>query len=326
MASLQNEQIDQSYAGLIKTADNTSAKPFPPAALQYGDGTDTPIKIGDGTAAGLGDMVQIASGTRLVDINSQGISLAGLNTITGLASAVNIYDGTFNFGLGFPGAPVTNVDFTNATVTGLPSGGAAGLENGSGADSLQSAAALTTNPADAAGAGSIAIGDGASATRQESVALGQGALANGSGSEGSIAIGHGSVASANRGISIGINGTTNSSEGIVIGDDVDISSSDRSIAIGGAINISGGNDKVAIGTSASVTGQRGLSFGQNASATGNESIAIGYNVTGSRAQTLSIRQVEAVDIGKGIVVTSPDGNTTLGIGIDNSGNIVTYTP
>ena len=270
MASLQNEQIDQSYQGLIKTSDN--------AALS---GTAKAIQDGAG----------------------------GATNIEMSNTATNFVSGT--------------VDFTGSTVSGLP-GGAAGLENGTGADSLQSAAALTTTAADAAGSGSIALGDGASATRQESVAIGQGAEANGSGSEGSIAIGHGSVASANRGIAIGINGTTNSSEGIVIGDDVDISGSDRSVAIGGAITISGGNDKVAIGTSASVTGQRGLAFGQNASATANEAIAIGYNVTAANAETLSVKaletQADSTPTAGGIIM-SDAGGTDRRINIDASGNL-----
>jgi len=123
MASLQNEQIDQSYQGLIKTADNTSTPPFPPAKLQYGDGTDTPIAIGDGTSIGIGDIVTIQSGTRVIDLNSQNLGLNGLTSIDAAAGTANIVNGTFNFGLGFPGAPATNVDFTNATVTGLPASG-----------------------------------------------------------------------------------------------------------------------------------------------------------------------------------------------------------
>ena len=215
------------------------------------------------------------------------------------------------------------VDFTGSTVTGLPSG-AAGLENGSGADSLQSAAALTTNAANAAGSGSIALGDGASATRQESVAIGQGALANGGGSEGSIAIGHGSVASSNRGIAIGINGTTNSSEGIVIGDDVDISGSDRSVAIGGAITISGGSDKVAIGTSAAVGGTRGIAFGQNATADGANAIAMGYNSSVAGQDSVGIglgataQGSNAIAIGKG-AETGASSNEVIVIGNSQGG-------
>ena len=311
MASLQNEQIDQSYQGLIKTADNTSTIPFPAQNLQFGDGTAFPIEIADLSAFGAGTSIALKSGTNQVAVDGTGfvIDAAG-GTMTANAGTVVFKNGTYNFG---DAGPATNVDFTNATVTGLPSG-SAGLENGTGADSLQSAAALTTTAADAAGSGSIALGDGASATRQESVAIGQGALANGTGSEGSIAIGHGSVASANRGIAIGINGTTNSSEGIVIGDDVDISGSDRSVGIGNSINLSGGNDKVAIGTSASVTGQRGLAFGQNASATATEAIAMGYNVTAATANTLSVNALE----------TQADGGVSIKGDGTNAGKLKLY--
>ena len=187
------------------------------------------------------------------------------------------------------------VDFTGSTVSGLP-GGAAGLENGTGTDSLQSAAALTTNPADASGNGSIAIGDGASATRQESVAIGQGAEANGSGSEGSIAIGHGAIASANRGIAIGINGTTNSAEGIAIGDNVDIGGgADRVIALGNSINVSSttADDSVVIGTQGASDGSRGIAIGRDAKVVGNGGIAIG-----DTAGYLTGVQLDAISIGK----------------------------
>lgn len=129
MASLQNEQIDQSYQGLIKTADNTATKPFPPVALQYGDGTDTPFVIGEGPAgSGLGDMVTIKSGNANVDINETGVGINKLSSVSAQGTALLI-DGTYQFGVG--GGPATNVDFTNATVTGLPSsGGGADLAEG----------------------------------------------------------------------------------------------------------------------------------------------------------------------------------------------------
>lgn len=122
MASLQNAQIDQSYQGLIKTANNQAGAPFPPAALQYGDGTDLPITIGDGSGIGLGDMVTIASGFKNININATDLSLTGLTAINAGGATAQIFDGTYNFGNAFT---TTNVDFSNATVTGLPSGGAA---------------------------------------------------------------------------------------------------------------------------------------------------------------------------------------------------------
>lgn len=208
----------------------------------------------------------------------------GIQDGTGGATNIEMSNTATNFVSG-------TVDFTGSTVSGLPAA-AAGLENGTGTDSLQSAATLTTTAANASGNDSIALGNGASASRQESVAIGQNAEANGTGSDGSIAIGNGAVASNNRSVVIGVNNSSSSSEGIAIGDDVDIAGSDRSIGIGGSITLSGGSDKVAIGTSASVTGNRGLAFGQNASATANEAIALGYNVTAATANTVSVKALE----------------------------------
>ncbi len=115
MASLQNEQIDQSYQGLIKTANNTSAAPFPPVALQYGDGTDTPIEIGDGTGIGLGPIVALKSGNNFINVDSASIGINGLGTVDALAGTVGLINGTFEFGGNFPGAPATNIDMTAAT-------------------------------------------------------------------------------------------------------------------------------------------------------------------------------------------------------------------
>jgi len=291
------------------TADTVSVK-----ALETQ--TDGGVQIkGDGTNAGkLKLYCEDASGAHNV-------------TLEGPAHA-----GGATYSLKFPNVQSAGTQILEADSSGnlawinTPSGGggAAGLVNGTGTDTLQSAAALTTTAADASGNYSIALGEGASATRQESVAIGQNAAANGGGSEGSIAIGAGAVASANRGIAIGINGTTNSSEGIVIGDDVDISASDRSVGIGNAINLSGGSDKVAIGTSASVTGTRGLAFGQNASATASEAIAIGYNVTAANASTLSVKaletQTDSTPTAGGIIM-SDAGGTDRRLNIDADGNL-----
>lgn len=120
MASLQNAQIDQSYQGLIKTANNQAGAPFPPAALQYGDGTNLPITLGDGSGIGLGDMVTIQSGTKNININATDLSLSGLTAINAGGATAQIFDGTYQFGNAFT---TTNVDFSNSTVTGLPSSG-----------------------------------------------------------------------------------------------------------------------------------------------------------------------------------------------------------
>ncbi len=249
----------------------------------------------------------------LIKTTDNGAITATAKAVTdGLGNATNITisNTSTNFVSG-------TVDFTGSTVQGLP-GGSAGLENGTGTDSLQSAASLTTNPANASGNYSIALGEGASATRQESVAIGQNAAANGTGSDGSIAIGNGAVASSNRSVVIGVNNSSSSSEGIAIGDDVDIANSDRSIGIGGAINISGGNDKVGIGTSATVGGTRAIAIGQNATADGSNSVVMGYNASDNGAQDVVIIGNGANTANNGddySVVIGKDAQSTVGNGI-----------
>jgi len=85
---------------------------------------------------------------------------------------------------------VGTLDLTGATVTGLPD---AGLINGTGTDSLVSAAALTTVTPVAGGNVAIALGNGASANGGESIAIGDQAYA---GFTGTAAIGQYAEASA----------------------------------------------------------------------------------------------------------------------------------
>ena len=63
------------------------------------------------------------------------------------------------------------VDFTDATVSGLPVA-EAGLVNGTGTDSLKQADSLVTNAATASGPQSIAIGNGAVSNSNQSIAIG----------------------------------------------------------------------------------------------------------------------------------------------------------
>ena len=216
-----------------------------------------------------------------------------------------------------------NLDLSGATVTGLPSG-SAGLENGTGTDSLQSASSLTTVAANAAGNDSIALGDSASATRADGIAIGNGAAANGGGGDGSIAIGKGSIASANKSIAIGINGTTSSSEGIVIGDDVDSTASDRAIAIGNAINISNAADSITLGTQADTSGDSGITIGRDASATASQAVALGRDVTAAKANTVSVKALETQTDSTpsaGGIIMSDAGGTNRRLNIDATGNL-----
>ena len=257
----------------------------------------------------------------------------------GLGNATNIEIG--NAVTKFPSG---TVDFTGSTVQGLPSG-SAGLENGTGADSLQSAAALTTNAADASAANSMAIGDGVTAAGTDTTAIGKTIttvtntlnsvmlgtdLSTGStGSDGTVVIGHGNVTADGRTVAIGYDVDIPSGQGQAMGNDINITGADRSTAIGSGINIDTvGSDKIAIGTTMSLTadraigvgrdvtvsGDRAISIGDNTSATASGAVALGKNVTAATVDTVSVKALE----------TQADGGVNIKGDGTNAGKLKLY--
>jgi hypothetical protein len=188
-------------------------------------------------------------------------------------------------------------------------GGAAGLVNGAGTDSLKNADSLVTTPASAAGACSIALGNGASNTGDHSYSIGTSACA----ANGSIAIGRISTVTGSNVVAIGCNARSSFGFGAV------------SIGQNSVADNLGFTSSVAVGRNTTADAD-GIAIGCGSRAQCAGSAAIGKGVTSSRVDTVTGKQLEACVAGKGIVVTSPDGLTTLGIGIDNTGAIVTYTP
>lgn len=94
MASLTGNPIQNSYGGLIKTENNNAFSGVTTQRLTDGEGNILPVTIGT-------DLIQITSDSiTLVNVANQGMGITGTETI-------------FN----------GNVDFTLATVTGLPSSG-----------------------------------------------------------------------------------------------------------------------------------------------------------------------------------------------------------
>ncbi len=173
------------------------------------------------------------------------------------------------------------VDFSSATVSGLP-GGAAGLINGTGSNSLVSAPSLTTIAATAGFSDSFAIGNNAKSNAAGSMAFGSGAQNTGSQTWASIALGQ---------------NCTNGNNG--------------AIAMGGGAKTTGTGAQ-AIGDTTRAYGPGNLSFGQNCQSTGGDG-----NVLIGRFISLSSGQGNTV-IG-GSNVTMPAGqNDNVLIGRTNS--------
>jgi hypothetical protein len=302
MASLTGQQIDQTYQGLIKTSANAAVS-FPPASLEDGAGNTIGIKLGDGTGIGAGLITQIegnpgAPGTPSISVDGNAVTIVKLGSLSadggntaiigggGGTGTFDLFDGTFTFGNAFT---TTNVDFTNATVTGLP-GGAAGLENGTGTDSLQSAAALTTTPATATGARSIALGEDADAQVDNSIALGNSTRAYGNaasiaigddadGHNGGVGIGDGAKAYyGSVAIGKGTNSQFTTFGSILIGDGTAMSTGGNgaNILIGRGVTQSGNAEyATVIGDSLNATTNRIVSIGVGSQARGLSDVVIG---------------------------------------------------
>jgi len=280
MATLTNQKIKDTYAGLIKTSDN-AAITATPKALEDGVGNTVPLEVG----------------TNRINFTNE-------------------------------------VDFSNATISGLASGG---LVAGTPADSMKSADTLTTNPAVVTSTKSIALGEDAQdlSTGNSNIAIGPGSRTvdnpgggagvgsvavglNASGENGGISIGKDSKAGGTSGvnsncIAIGLEAEAVNGGAIGIGKDT-FSRGQNSIALGTNAQVNGfytgavaigfdslidsGLQTVAIGQKANASATGAIAIGggtnntNNAKATAVNAIALGANVTANIVDTLSTKALE----------------------------------
>lgn len=208
--------------------------------------------------------------------------------------------------------------------TAIGGGGAAGLENGTGTDSLQSASTLTTVAANAAAADTIALGDGASATSSNNIAIGNTANAGGDDSfaRGNIAIGFNTDATNEKGVAIGNETQATGDRTVAIGDGANASGG-RGVVVGasssatafssavfgafstataeGATVVGGygssatAQDAIAVGKEADATAVGAIAIGKLAQATGIGSVAIGDGVNASTADTVTVNKLQMLD-------------------------------
>tara|TARA_R110000803_G_scaffold7059_1_gene22825 strand:+ start:1129 stop:2061 length:933 start_codon:yes stop_codon:yes gene_type:complete len=305
--TLTNEQIDLTYAGLIKMNDNVGVtavlKP-----LSDGIGTNLPFEVS-----------------------------------------------------------TTGVNFTG-TVTGISAGG---LVAGTGTDSMKSADALTSTPADAAGNKAIAIGSGATA-QSDSISIGQGcttqngpaiAIGRNSLANGSVTTAMGNSAQVNGDQSIGLSGevlSINASRSFGAGRQVTINGS-NSLAIGNYATVNGiasfsfascqinVNDQKATNAMMMVPGSYGcttnalaqdsivlgsatsqlerasnpgsISIGLNTQSTADNAVALGSNVVAAKASTVSVTELETQLAGGGITMKSPNG-TEYKLTVSDAGALI----
>jgi len=290
MAQLTGNPINTSYTGLIKTLDN-AAITATPKALTDGSGNVINIEIGTGAT-------KFPSGT--VDFTGSTVSglPAGSDTTYTLSS---VQDGANSdiklVDQNGSESKVTLVAGTNITLTNsgndvtvAASGGAAGLASGTGTNSMQSEVGASNG--NAAGAGSIAIGQGAlcNSSGSNSISIGVDNSSNGGFSNslgvyteagGNYASAFGSLcnASATNALAVGKQATCSGEKGVSIGTEP-------------SVTVAGG---VAIGEQANVTGLNGVSIGGGTSVTASGASAIGQGVTAGTADTVTMKLLQILN-------------------------------
>jgi hypothetical protein len=328
MSTLTNEEIKNTYPGLIKTVDNLPL-----------DATQRVLTDGIG------------------------------NTLPMSASTVGInYNGV--------------IDFSAATVTGLPTPDNAGLVTGDiVGNSMKSNNELSTNPSYASRPGSIALGSDARSQAYYSIAIGNSARTTDSGSAGqsgvaigngangrgekSVAIGYQTYASAggissvsigesayssqHRSVSIGRQCRSQSQNTISIGNYADINGTApgsifmaTSMTGPGGVKSAGvlmitpgsyggktvvGSDRViglgvcSAGNETKCTGSDSIAIGTDAIATVTGAVALGKEVVASIVDTTTVNELEIQKIGGGIIMHSPDG-TAYKLTVSNAGLLI----
>ena len=249
----------------------------------------------------------------LIKTTDNGAITATAKAVTdGLGNATNIEisNTATNFVSG-------TVDFTGATVNGLP-GGAAGLESGTGTDSMQSAAALTTTAANASNSGTIALGNNARAAGALGIAIGNNAHAQ---NNEAMAIGPDAFASGNAGtLAVGRQSNSTAIDSAAVGRYANATGS-YSAAFGRSADAQG-EQAVAVGFDATATGDQSVAIGDRALANAQGAVAIGQQVTASTAGTVSVKALETQTNSTptaGGIIMADAGGTDRRINIDAAG-------
>jgi len=278
MATLQGQQINNTYPGLIKTNDE-AAVDGTLKNLQDGAGNDLPIQVSStevnftGTVSGVPAGPQGPQGPE----GPQGIEgPQGPEGPQGAGQVVSVVAGT--------NVTVDATDPANPIVSATGGGGAAGLVSGTGSDSMVSAATLTSLPAQAAGTNDIAIGDGA------------------------IAGDPNNIDATSKQISIGTNIASNYADEVIrIGNDIPGKPfNGNNIFIGKIASIGGRNTTVVGYTTGQTYGDGGVGLGAQVTV-GDGGVSIGYNtksvsggknvLVGNEAGYITGGQYRAVSIG-----------------------------
>lgn len=295
MSTLTNQQIKDTYQGLIKTSDN-AAIGATEKALEDGLGNALPLTVGTGG----------------ISFNA-GVDFSAA-TVTGL-DAGGLVEGT---GAG----AMKSADFlveSPATASGQDS-----IALGTGCSATALASLVIGRNSQATGTASTALGNSASATADQSIAIsgenisvsaqrsvGIGRQSN-CASANSITIGNFAVTTLQAPSSIVLSSSTTSASSVGAASSLVLTPG----GFGGKVGT--GNDRtISIGVCSSSATQfkanadDAIAIGTDAVANADGSVALGLGVTAAKANTTTVNKLEVKAVGGSITMYSPDGTEWL---------------
>ncbi len=242
----------------------------------------------------------------------------------------------------------TNITLTDngsnqITIDAAGGGGAAGLVSGTGADSMKSAASLTTNPSTVSGANTISLGDNNIADKPDLINIGTNLNNSGTGDgtimigknwrqtfgEKSVLIGHNNsqISVGQCGVvAIGSVGCTDSRYGVIIGNGACAYGSSNGFGVAVGYNSAAGSGSAtdqatALGYAAKASNLNSLALGAATIASADGATALGHGVTAAKADTVTVKELEVCAAGGGITIKSPNG-TEYKLTVTDAGALV----
>ena len=323
MASLFDQQIDQTYQGLFKTSDNGPVLTEGRKQLSDGEGNLLPIEVSQAEVLLVNPILYTGSGQTAIitDNNTDSFIYLGNQdfsaaTVTGLPDTDTTYTiSSAQDGLNADIKLVdqlgntskvtlvagTNITLSNSgndlTINAAGGGGAAGLVAGTGVNSMKNSDALVTTPATATSVDDIVLGNGAydntaSAVNGKNVIIGSGAGM--SGGEWNVVIGKNAISAKGSSIVIGNGAQNNSGSAICIGSGAYTDSLDEQLVIGLNAKGYGNAGCISLGRDAINYGANTIAIGRNAVAGGSPGdpttagVAIGNNATAAGNKSIAL--------------------------------------
>ena len=218
MSSLINTKIQDTYTGLLKTADNLPVDGTL-KNIEDGNGGVLPIKVSSTAIEFTGDVIGINSGGLAAGtgtdsmasvLTSQPATASNNETI---AIGKNALASQFNANAFGAFAQATGA-FAQAFGTYCEAGGSYGIAVGTGNNASGNISVAMGKQSAASSANGIAIGIEANCSNTNGLAIGYGAIASGQNGDGSVAIGWNVKTYRDAGVALGrnLNGLVNDGE------------------------------------------------------------------------------------------------------------------